>query len=269
MGKLDKYFKLTHNGKEYVVSELKYGRHDVPIIIDKNVYEEIKDLNKNWHINEKGFVVTNHKISENGIDVVKEISLHDIVMKINGTCCLKPILHINKLGIDNRHCNLIYDTCDKGITKNLKKKSRTITLPTSSGINPEEIPSYVWYIKEDDTHGDRFIVNVGDIQWKSTGSKKVSLKYKLEEAKKYLRYLKDVRNDLFDDYSMNGDLNKEGKKLLNDFFKIASIAGYNKLNTNIISNTESYLEENLNGLSPEEITFLNIFNPELGRNNFR
>ena len=189
-------------------------------------------------------------------------------MYLNGNTLNKPILHINKIGIDNRISNLSYDTHDKHIQKNLKKKSRTISLPKKCGIIPENLPSYVWYVKEDSSHADRFMVDVGDVNWKSTGSKKVSLKYKLEETKKYMRHLKNARPDLFNEYSMNGDLNKNGVGLLDDFLNISKDAGY-YLNDISNANTEKYLKEDTVGLSNEEINLLTSFVPDGPRHNFR
>lgn len=264
MGKLNEYIKIYN----YAVCSLYYNGEKVPIIIDLNIYKIIVKLDKSWHVNDKGLVVTTYKIHDNNGDNIKEIYLHDIVMKLNNKNMNKPILHINKIGVDNRLCNLMYDTCDKDILKNIKKKSRTVNLPKESNINPDEIPSFVWYLKEDDTHGDRFIIELGDIRWKSTASKKVSLRYKLEETKKYLRYLKYDRPDLFEDYSMNGDLNNEGKKILDSFIEISQKAGFNNIKK-INNNTDKYIAQNLLGLSKEEIVLLNLFDPENNRINFR
>ena len=268
MGKLNKYRRITHKNNNYVVCELMYGENNVPVILDSNKFEEVQNLNKNWYINDKGFVITTHKTTENDIEKIKEISLHDVIMYLNGNTLNKPILHINKIGIDNRISNLSYDTHDKHIQKNLKKKSRTISLPKKCGIIPENLPSYVWYVKEDSSHADRFMVDVGDVNWKSTGSKKVSLKYKLEETKKYMRHLKNARPDLFNEYSMNGDLNKNGVGLLDDFLNISKDAGY-YLNDISNANTEKYLKEDTVGLSNEEINLLTSFVPDGPRHNFR
>lgn len=273
MGKLDKYYKVSSNDNDYAVCELKYGSKVAPVVLDWEIFNKIKKLDRNWTINDKGFVVTHLKTKENGKDIIREISIHDIVMKVidehyddrNN----KIILHINKLGVDNRAQNLMYDTAGKDIKKNIKKKARTITLPTETGIKPEDIPSYVWYLKEDSSHGDRFMIDIGDVNWKSTGSKKMSLRYKLEETKKYMRYLKDMRGDLFEDYSMNGDLNDEGKTLTKSFVKISQSAGFKLNYSEDDSNTDNYLKQNLSGLSEEEKTYLEMFNPQIGRLDFR
>lgn len=127
----------------------------------------------------------------------------------------------------------------------------------------------MWYLKEDSTHGDRFIIDIGDVKWKSTASKKVSLKYKLEETKKYMRHLKLTRPDLFSDYSMNGDLNEDGIVLIDEFITISQKAGFS-LNSDVKhKNTSKFLKEDLDGLTEEEIMLLELFHPDGERHNFR
>lgn len=270
MSKLDDYIKINCNNDDYAVCRMNYKGQSVPILLDYEMYKNIKQLNKKWHINDKGSVVTTHKTIFDNREIFGEIYLHDLVLKLCGRDDAKPILHINKLGIDNRKSNLIYDTQDKHITKNLKKKSRTITLPKSSGINPDDIPSYVWYIKEDETHGDRFAIDLGDLKWKSTASKKVSLRYKLEETKKYLRFLKDEMKE-FNLFSMNGDLNDEGNALLKSYIAISKDAGYTNISDKLIEskNTDRYLKEDYSNLSDEEIILLKLFDPSARRIDFR
>lgn len=266
--KLDNFVKIVVGNKEYAVCTLPYNMHNVPVILDMHIYNAIQQFDKLWNINDNSMVVCKH--ISNGI--TKEICLHDIVMKImnNKNPSNKNILHINKLGIDNRYENLMFDCTDKDILKNSRKKARTIVFDKNVGINPDEIPSYVWYVKGDNSHGERFMIDIGDVQWKSTSSKEVSLRFKLEEVKKYLRHLMNVRKDLFDDYSMNGDLNDDGKKLLKSFLTISNLAGFKNLHdVSEMKKTNDYISENLNGLSKEEITLLNMFDPSQGRLNFK
>jgi hypothetical protein len=183
MSKLDNCIKITNENEDYAVGNLKYNGHQIPVVMDLNVYKIIQQMGKKWHVNDNGAVVTNHKIFENGQGITREIYLHDVVMKLSNENKYENILHINKIGVDVRKSNLMYDTCNKEILKNIKKKSRTITLRKDCGIDPADLPSFVWYLKDNDSHGERFIIDIGDIQWKSTSSKKVSLRYKLEETK--------------------------------------------------------------------------------------
>lgn len=259
MVKLENPKIVNHNGNLYMIFDYKQQN---PIIIDANVYNTINKLNKSWHINEKGFVVTNHKLDDG---TIKEITLHDIVMMTieKDRYKYKPIVHINKLGFDNRYENLIYDETNKDVNKNMRKKKRTIEFSEDCDIDVEKIPTYIWYLKPDKTHGERFVVEIGNINWKTTSSNSFCLKYKLEEAKKYLRYLKTKRPDLFDDYSMNGDLNKKGFELIQSLNQIVQKYGY-KINLDEIKkNTTDLLSENTSGLTYAEKYILKKYNPAL------
>jgi len=258
------------DNNRYVVCRFPYKNTNVPVILDYAIFEQIKKLGKSWHITDNGCIATIHKMIHNGDEIATELYLHDIIMKMNHMDKPNAILHINKLGIDNRIENLIYDTNDKNITKNIKKKKRVVELPYDSHIDPDCLPSYVWYNKEESTHGDRFVVDIGHIAWKSTSSKKLSLRYKLEETKKYLRNLKTTQPQIFLDHSMNGDLNLTGKKLLESFYEIANKANYTHLTKiNNIENTDEYLSEDLFYLSNAEIQLLKLFDPNGERINFR
>lgn len=255
MVKLNNAKNVNYDGHSYAIIGLSYKNNSVPIVLDLADYIQIEKFNKNWHITDKGMVVTSHKTIKDGEEFIREIYMHDLVLKINKLYTSSPTLHINRIGIDNRKSNLMADTLDKETTKNIKKKERIINL-IESGIQSNDIPSYAWYLKEIDSHGERFMVNIGDVKWKSSSSKKLSLRYKLEETKKYLRHLKVIRHDLFTDYSMNGDLNEDGKNMLKTFIDISKLAGFTNLS--MLSNkTDKYLKEKYDGLSKEEIYLLN------------
>lgn len=235
---------ITHNTKKYGLMEIMYKEIKVPILMDYKDMHIIKQFNKKWTCNSLGYVSCTHYVNNEP----HEIFLHEVIMGLankekNLPPNNVPIVHINKLGLDNRRENLIYDVANKEVHKNIKKKARTISFPPESGINPNEIPTYVWYLKPNDSHGERFVVDIGDIRWKTTSSNKVSLRYKLEEAKAYLRNLKNTRPDLFEDYSMNGEYNIMGKKLLESFYKIIYKYGYTHIKKiNVHNFTDQYLK---------------------------
>ena len=75
---------------------------------------------------------------------------------------------------------------------NQKKKSRNIVqLPENSGIEPDDIPRHIWYIKANGGHGDRFAIEfkTENLVWKTSSSKKLSLQEKLNSAKQKLQEL--------------------------------------------------------------------------------
>jgi hypothetical protein len=245
----------------YVVINAKYkNMHNIPILLDAKDSIYIKSLNKTWKCANNGTVYMSY---ESG-DKSQDIYMHEIIMALklkdnNSKRKSCSIIHINRIGLDNRRINLIYDTNNKEINKNLRKKKRIIVLPESSNMLSSELPTYVWYLKPNDSHGERFIVNIGDIKWKTSSSKHLSLRYKFEESKKYLRNLKIIKPHIFDDYCMNGEFTKQGKQYADDFFSIIDSHGYNYNNSTICDDvTREYLEENLDGLSDDEIIMLHL-----------
>lgn len=248
---------IEHNGDKYGVMNIKYKDYNLPVLMDYKDYVVINQMKKKWKCNNNGFVFCNHIIN----DIPKDIFLHEIIMlfrhKENELKKKdKPILHINRIGLDNRRCNLIYDIVNKETNKNIKKKERTIILPDCD-IEPNEIPTYIWYMKPDKGHGDRFVVNIGDINWKTTSSKNLSLRYKLEEAKLFLRELLKARPDLYGEYCMNGEYTKEGKQLLINYYDIVQKAGFNNIKRFVPNNkTFEMLKLNKN-LSDDELILLN------------
>jgi hypothetical protein len=229
MGNLD-YDKIRYKNKYYGVICVKYKNLDLPVIVNWGDLQVINNLNKDWRCNNLGFVSCSHTHN----DSTKEVYLHEVIMALKNKSegkrkQDKPIIHIDRIGLDNRRDNILYDTIDKNTNKNFKKKKRTIVLPPNSGIKIDEVPTYVWYMKPDKTHGERFMVQIGDVNWKTTSSRKLSLRYKLEEAKLFLRQLKKSNPSLFEEYSMNGDYTKEGIEMNNSYYAIIKRAGYDHI----------------------------------------
>jgi hypothetical protein len=237
---------------EYIVISIKYKKLILPVVLDYHIYLRIKNIidTNTFLSNDRGHIYTvyNRNI----------LYLHDIVLrlhkkKINSL----PIIHINKINMDCRIENLMFDNKNKEINKNLNKKTRTIDLPKESNININDVPTFVWYVKPDDTHGERFMICIDNITWKSTSQKDLSLRYKLEETKRFLRNLKLSRPDIFKRYSLNGDLHVFGQKLKDDYYKIINKANFNYVFTKSV-NTDTLLKENLKNLSRNEILLLKL-----------
>lgn len=238
--------RVTYDNKKYCTMTVMFKEQPVPVIFDDIFCDIIDKISNNWKCNQMGVITCQY--IQNGIE--NTIKMHELIMALyrrdNNLEIMnnKIVLHINKLGLDNRIDNLMYDTQNKNITKNIRKKRRRVILPNDCGIMPSELPTYVWYIKPEGTHGERFIVVIKNIRWKSSCSKKLSLCYKLEETKAYLRNLKITRPDIFNECSMNGDFNDNGTKLLESYYGIISVAGFHNIKKiNLPQNTDMCLKQ--------------------------
>lgn len=246
--------RIRYNNNYYAVIRLKYNDTDIPAVVDWDDFQKIRYINKHWKCNSGGFVSCTHTLNNK----TKEVFLHDVIMTLQEGGKRKtknPILHVNRIALDNRRSNLIYDNLDKEINKNNKKKNRTIELPEDSGINVDDIPTYVWYMNPDKTHGARFMVSIGDVNWKTTSSNNFTLKYKLEEAKLFLRQLKEQRPELFEEHSMNGDQNISGKELSDEYYKIINRAGFENIQKIETNNTDKLLKPDLDKKDKEILKY--------------
>lgn len=255
----EEYTKLTHEEKEYMILNIKYKKWEIPVLLNYEDGKYIESLNKIWKCTDRGLIYSEHQTKNKIVDIY----LHEIVMAKKMKALKKkiiknkPIIYINRISIDNRRENLIYDDTEKDININSKKKKRIIVLPDNCNFVADDIPTYVWYMKPNKSHGERFIIKINeDITWKTGSSKKLSLKYKLEEAKKFLRELKLEKPELFEEYCMNGEFTQLGKDLEDSFFTIIKTAEYNITKKQPNHLTDLYLEENLDNLTNEEINLL-------------
>ena len=203
---------VTYKKKDYCVFLLKHRKKKVPILINKSFYHLLNEYD-NWKCDKT------HKISCSKIidGVEKKIYLHNLLLKNNSN---KKISHINKINNDNRIENLTYVT-KNNININKNKRKRTIKIFKNNLT--QRIPTYVWYQKSDGSHGDRFVVKLGNKIFKTTSSKKISLKCKLEEAKHIVNVLRKKYPKYFSKCSVNGELNEIGKKLYLSYCKILEI----------------------------------------------
>lgn len=138
---IEKYIKVDYNNKTYIVGNCK----EQPFIIDEYNYEKIKELK---------FRLTNGYIYICNSNV---LLLHHIIKPYNNI----SIDHINRIKTDNREANLRYATQTEQ-NKNQSKKKRNVVLPENCGVNAEDIPTFIWYIKPDKHHGDRWMIEIKD-----------------------------------------------------------------------------------------------------------
>lgn len=236
------YKIVTYKGKKYIVAIDNNGD---PFIFDFHVLEKLP--NNNFYKHNTGYIYCRPK------NLPYPLSLHHIIKPYNG----KSIDHINQIKTDNREVNLRYAS-QTIQNKNQSKKKRNIILPTNCNINPQDIPTFIWYIKESKEsggHGDRWMVEIKHkYSWKSTSSKLLSTKCKFELAKQHLRQLIQNRPELFNGHCINGELSEEGANLKHEFIEILKL-----VNIDYVEHTSKkyLLKEDISGLEQYEIEILN------------
>jgi hypothetical protein len=181
------YSDVEHNGKEYTVGTIRHNGEPVRFVIDKEDRSRVEGYS--WH------VTTNNYISATAVHDGrrKALFLHNLIMNrehFGGKGQAETIDHINRNGFDNRKENLrIASQTDQNI--NQRQKPRTVNLPADCGVAQDDIPRHIWYVRANGAHGDRFAIEFKseNLVWKSTSSKAVSTRAKLEEASAKLQEL--------------------------------------------------------------------------------
>lgn len=184
----NKYRDENIDGKVYVIGTLVSKGLDIQFIIDKDDEEEVKT--RQWYAHTNGKYVA---CGINTKDGRKVMYLHNFIMNritFPGKGSKESVDHINRNGLDNRKENLrIVTQREQNLNQNRRK--RTCELPSDSGLTHDDIPKHVWYIKANGAHGDRFGIDLKTegIKWKSSSSKTIPLREKLEQAKTKLKEL--------------------------------------------------------------------------------
>jgi hypothetical protein len=179
------YREVSYNNKEYTIGTILFKEKEIEFVIDKDDFSKIED--KAWHLSSEKYISSSF-IHDNKR---KELYLHNLIMnrlEFPGKGSKETVDHINRIGLDNRKENLrIVSQSQQNM--NQIQRSRSILLPEGCDILPEDIPRHIWYIKSHGAHGDRFAIEfkTENICWKTTSSKKVSLKDKLSQAKNKLQ----------------------------------------------------------------------------------
>ena len=279
MSLLKSVLNVEYGKNRYTIVLVRHLDNRLPVLLDRDIYKKLFKLGHAWYINDKSNIYTVERYTHKGEQLEQHIYMHDLVMRMRNKSADKAnIIHINRINFDNRYTNLEYDTPDKAIVKNVKKKKRTIDLRElrAYGTVTDDLPTYVWYNKPDATHGSRFSIEIpGEVSWRSTSSRNLSIKYKLEETKKYMRYLKRQRPDIFDYFCMNGDLSLHGQTLLKEYDKIIRLAGYgisglsnphNPHNPQNSSKTDGFVQKNTSNMKPCEMYVLYRFDPSSSTN---
>jgi hypothetical protein len=216
-GKIE-YIDVEHDGRHFIVCKIFRNNNPIKFVFDKD--DESKVKSKFWHCTSAGYISS----SQYEDDKERCLLLHRFIMNrldFPGKGATESVDHINRNPLDNRKENLrIVSQTEQNL--NQKKKPRNIVqLPENCGINPDDIPKHIWYIKPNGHHGDRFCIEfkTENIAWKTTSSKKISLQEKLNQAKQKLNefytmypYLDPANNDTV---NLAQELNKSFKEIIN------------------------------------------------------
>ncbi|ARF10620.1 hypothetical protein Hokovirus_2_147 [Hokovirus HKV1] len=231
--------------KRYGILKVKYKGIIYPVVMDYLDYLFINKLKKKFKVDRTGNVYCIHVLD----NVKKKILLHHILMakKCKNFFNNKKVIisHFNGINLDNRYNNLVYGEIKK-------HKKRTIIIPN---IKSDLIPIHVNYMKQDKTHGERFCIKLNKFIWKSSSSKELSIHYKFEETKKFIRLLKinciRIFNKYFIEYT-NRFINS-----IKTYNTIIHKAKYNNINFNYKFN--NLIQPNIINLTDNEKLLLKKF----------
>lgn len=184
------YKFITLNDKDYVVGTVKFNGEDINFVFDRDDYEKVNE--RAWHVS-SGSYIASTIYTNDAVKNKKELYMHNLIMgrlEYPGKGAKETVDHINRIGFDNRKENLRIVTQSEQ-NMNQTTRTRSITLPEGCEIIPEDIPRHIWYIKANGAHGDRFAIEFKSegLCWKTTSSRKISLKEKLHQAKEKLQEL--------------------------------------------------------------------------------
>jgi hypothetical protein len=181
------YKEVKLNDKDYIVGILLSNDEPVAFVFDAD--DKDKVYGRSWHVSSNNYIASAEIYDGNR----KQLFLHNLVsnrLDFPGKGVKESIDHINRIGFDNRKENLRLITQSEQ-NMNQTVRLRNITLPEGCELVPEDIPRHIWYIKANGAHGDRFAIEfkTEKLCWKTTSSKKISLKEKLNQAKEKLQAL--------------------------------------------------------------------------------
>ena len=247
---------IIYKDKQYVVCCIPFNDIYKMFVIDFDKKDQV--INKAWHYMQDGSYIShtcNHE------DIGKQLYLHNFIMDkltFDGKGQQHTIDHINRIGTDNRKCNLREVHSQSAQNFNQKKRERKTELPTDCGINVDQIPKNIYYGKPSGLHGDFFYIELKEIpslctdskkfNFKSTKSKSVDLKLKLQQTIDKLIELKNIHQEL-EPIINDTTSDIERNTLISEYNEIISLSHYPK---NVIDNNQYRLDtiSDINILGP-------------------
>lgn len=230
------YKVIEYDGANYIVAVTK---NNEPFVFDESYLTRMPD--KPFYKNKNNGYIYFPLYDSKAL-------LHHIIRPYNGV----SVDHINQIKTDNREANLRHASQTEQ-NKNQMKKKRNVQLPDDCGIDSQDIPTFIWYIKGNGNHGDRWMVEIKEkYSWKTTSSKEYTTKLKFELAKKHLRQLIQTQPEIFRGHCINGELNDEADRLKKEYIEILRLAGYEYVD----KMKSMCLVEDVCGLTQREIDIL-------------
>lgn len=234
---------VKYNDKMYTIGYIKFKDENKLFIID---YEDKqKVINKTWHFMSDGSYIS-HTIN-NEIIKAKQLYLHNFIMNkltFEGKGQQHTVDHINRIGLDNRKCNLRFVESQSAQNFNQKSKNRKATLPENCELNIEDLPRNIWYGKPNGKHGEFLCFEVkglksvlcGTIKIKSTTSKSLSLKEKLYDIMSKIEDIKKKYPEL-KNILLNNETEKNRELLIKEYNEIISLSSFDKeiIESNLIN----------------------------------
>jgi len=224
---------INYKDKKYVVCSILFNKKHKIFVIDFDKKDQV--INKSWHYRSDGSYIASSHIDN---DSKKELYLHNFIMDkltFNGKGQQHTIDHINRIGTDNRKCNLREVQSQSAQNFNQKKRERKIELPTDCGIELDQIPKNIYYGKPSGLHGDFFYIELKGIpslctndkkfNWKSTKSKSINLKLKLQQIIDKLIELKNLHPEL-ESVINDATSDIERNNLISEYNEIISLSHY-------------------------------------------
>lgn len=184
---------MKYGEKEYAVVVINHIHSDVRFVIDSCNLTEV--LSKSWHLSSGRYIATQQTLPDGKS---REICLHNLIKeRCMSAAADRVVVHINNNLLDNRVENFrLVDPSEHLLVRNNRK--RRITLPPDCGFTVDEIPKYVSFMKAGGEHGDRFAIEIPqlNIYQKMTSSKKITLKEKFEELQKRMQEIYTTYPDI-------------------------------------------------------------------------
>lgn len=253
---------VDYDNKKYIVCKI-YSNVPKLFIVD---YDNENIINHKWFSTQLNYIGKTLYLDNRRVPLY----LHNYVMgkyTFDGKGQDEMYDHINRITSDNRKANLrLVNYTSNNL--NQTRKERIVVLPKDCKVNKDNIPKCVWYIqakiRNGIHHGDGFVVDIckngNAIKWTSATTTELSLRFKFEQTKKYLRLLKEINPKIFEEHNIESDYNDEALKLAKEYNEILKLSGFKCAKDKLVKiNEKNYLKEDLSDLTEKEIELLKNF----------